>query len=165
MKTELKIAKTNEKAILPRKRYEDAGLDIFPCLDKPFVTIPAGATVAIPTGIAIACTPDFCIVANERSSLGKMGLALRAGVCDSGYRGEYKILLTNTTSHAFVIDEAVKEVVISEKTGTVTLPAIKAIAQLLVLPVPELTINLMDYDRFKELPSERGTSWNGSTDK
>lgn len=165
MKTELKIAKINEKAILPRKRFEDAGLDIFPCLNKPFITIPAGATVTIPTGIAIACSPAFCVIAKERSSLGKLGLSLRAGVCDSGYRGEYKIMLTNTTTHAFVIDDNAKDVAISDKTGTVTLPSTKAIAQLLVLPVPELDIDVLDYEQFKKLHSERGTSWDGSTDE
>lgn len=66
--------------------------------------IPAGATVPIPTGIGVWLdNPDYGLFIYERSGLGAKGLARRAGVVDSDYQGEIKVLFTNHTNDTFVI--------------------------------------------------------------
>lgn len=66
--------------------------------------IPAGATVPVPTGIGIFLdSPDYALFIHERSGVGAKGIGRRAGLVDSDYQGEIKVLLTNHTADTFVI--------------------------------------------------------------
>ena len=55
----LYFAKLRPDAILPAKREEDAGYDIYICLDEDFLCLAPHETRALPAGIASACAPDY----------------------------------------------------------------------------------------------------------
>ena len=92
------VKKVRENAILPTYGSADAaGADLYACLDAP-VTIGAGETVFIPTGIAMEVPKGCAGLVYARSSLGaKRGLAPanKVGVIDSDYRGEIAVVLHN----------------------------------------------------------------------
>lgn len=95
MKANVKFAKVKPNAIIPSKRDEDMGFDIYACFDEDYVFILTGRTKLIPTGIASTCNPDYGFALRERGSTGSKGIALRCGVVDSGYHGEWFVCLTN----------------------------------------------------------------------
>ena len=84
---EVKFAKVHPNAIIPSKRDEDMGFDIYACFDEDYIMIGAHETVLVPTGIASSCNPDYGFLLFERGSTGSKGIARRCGVVDSGYRG------------------------------------------------------------------------------
>ena len=47
------FAKMKEGAVIPAKREEDAGYDLYACFDEDFFVIEAGKTRAIPTALAV----------------------------------------------------------------------------------------------------------------
>lgn len=74
-----------------------AGADLYACLDAP-VTIAAGQTAWIPTGLAMEIPSGFAGLVYARSGLAcKRGLAPanKVGVIDSDYRGELVVVLHN----------------------------------------------------------------------
>lgn len=97
MNTILKFAKVRPSAVIPTKRAEDAGYDLYANFEEPYIVISPHTTEQIPTGIAYACDKNFCLLLTERSSTGTLGIAQRSGVFDSGFRGEITVALTNTT--------------------------------------------------------------------
>ena len=94
----IRIKKLNENAILPTYgSAEAAGADLYACLDAD-VTIGAGETVFIPTGLAMEIPKGCAGLIYARSSLGsKRGLAPanKVGVIDSDYRGQVMVALHN----------------------------------------------------------------------
>mgnify|MGYP005766058193 CR=1 FL=1 len=94
----INIKKLNSNATLPTRGSEfAAGYDLYACLNES-VTIRAGETVKIPTGLAIEIPEGYAGLIYARSGLAtKKGLAPanKVGVCDSDYRGEYIIFLHN----------------------------------------------------------------------
>ena len=96
-----------------------AGADLTACLDAP-VTIEAGQTAFIPTGIALE-VPEGCAgLVYARSGMAcKQGLAPanKVGVIDSDYRGEIMVALHNHGSSPRTIEPG------------------QRIAQLLITPV------------------------------
>ena len=54
-----------------------------------------GATRAISTGLAFELPETHGALVEDRSGLALRGLTTLAGVIDSGYRGELKVILTN----------------------------------------------------------------------
>lgn len=81
---------------LPKfERAEDAGLDLYSAEDR---IISAHDTGLIPLGIATAFPRNYVILFRDRSSMAGLGLTVMGGVIDSGYRGEWKVMLYNTTS-------------------------------------------------------------------
>ena len=66
--------------------------------------IAPGATVAIPTGLALAFPAGFGGLLLDRSSLAMRGLHALAGVIDPGYRGELKVILTNLSAQTQVLE-------------------------------------------------------------
>lgn len=171
---ELYFAKIREDAILPTKKEEDAGYDIYANFEGDSLVIPAHTTIPVPSGVAIACSKDYYIQVEERGSTGKIGLKKSAGVMDSGYRGEYLILLTNINPYPIVIskvpkDQLGKTVVCGNKKyktkKCLIYPYEKAIAQLVVLPVPKMNEKVLSYEELKSIPSLRGSGKFGSSKK
>lgn len=175
MITTVKFAKTKPNAIIPTKRLEDAGYDVYPCFDEDYIIIKPHTTVIIPTGIASACDTDYCFVLHERSSTGTKGMAQRCGIIDSGYRGEWGVPITNTNDVPIVIckkesitdfnDFASILLFSYGEANYILYPYEKAICQALVLPVPEVEIEECTYEELKAIPSERGTGRLGSSGK
>ena len=79
MHTTVKFAKVSPTAIIPTKREEDAGYDIYANFDEDYMRINPHETKMIPTGIASACDTDYCFILKERGSTGTKGLAQRCG--------------------------------------------------------------------------------------
>ena len=91
------FSKVRDNAIIPTKRDEDAGYDVYACFDGDYIVIDIRDTVLIPTGIASALPKDKYIHIEERGSTGSIGMKKSAGIIDSGYRGEWFIAITNCT--------------------------------------------------------------------
>ena len=180
--TGIKFAKVHPNAIIPSKRDEDMGFDIYACFDEDYIIIKPQQTKLIPTGIASACNPEWGFVLRERGSTGSKGIALRAGVIDSGYRNEWFVGLTNTTNKWLVISKVdtkniianeIKEANTPQKKFDINMrmndaiiyPYSKAIAQALVIPVPKATVEEVAYEELKSIESERGLGALGSSNK
>jgi dUTP pyrophosphatase len=144
---DLKIIDPRMKDYLPAYATPgSAGLDLRACIDQPIV-IDAGATVLIPTGLAIHVgDPAYAAMILPRSGMGhKNGIVLGnlVGLIDSDYQGQLMVSTWNRGQHAF------------------TLNPMERLAQLIIVPVLQVGFNIVD--QFDE--SERGAGGFGSTGK
>jgi dUTP pyrophosphatase len=96
------VKKLRFDAIIPTRGSKDAaGLDLY-AVD--YITIPAGGRVLVPTGISISIPKNTYFRIAPRSGLAyKNGIDVLAGVIDSDYRGEIKVLLINLSKDVFSI--------------------------------------------------------------
>lgn len=96
----IKVKLLNENAKAPvRANPTDAGLDLF-ALDGGF--IPFGDQRTINTGIALSIPDGYVARILPRSGLAaKHGIQVMAGVVDSTYRGELKVVLFNSSDLIF----------------------------------------------------------------
>jgi dUTP pyrophosphatase len=151
MKTiDIKILDPRMKDQLPAYATQgSAGLDLRACIDQP-ITIEAGATVLIPTGLAIhVANPGYCAMILPRSGMGhKNGIVLGnlVGLIDSDYQGQLMVSTWNRGQQAF------------------TLNPMERLAQLIIVPVLQVAFNVVDeFDSEQE--SQRGAGGFGSTGK
>lgn len=170
MTANVKFAKVKPDAIIPSKRDEDMGFDIYACFEEDFMVINPHETKLIPTGIASTCDAEYGFVLRERGSTGSKGIALRCGVLDSGYRGEWFVGLSNTTSKVMFISKLSEHETYNKYYGDImpesfVYPYSKAIAQALVIPVPKTEVEEISYDELKAIESERGAGALGSSNK
>ena len=123
-----------------------AGLDLRACIDHA-IELKSGATELVPSGIAIHLTdPGLAAMVLPRSGLGhKHGIVLGnlVGLIDSDYQGQIFVSLWNRGGSAF------------------TLNPMERIAQLVVVPVLQVKLNVVD----DFAASERGAGGFGSTGK
>ena len=98
----LKVKKFNEKAILPSKRKEDAGYDLYGIFDEDPKFLYPGNIYLIPLGIGTQFPDNLVLYITERSGTGSKGISTRAGVVDSCYRGEIKTPLNNTSDKLII---------------------------------------------------------------
>lgn len=159
----LYFAKTRPDAIIPAKRPEDAGYDIYSCFDEDSITLNPGEIKLVPTGIASAFHSDYVLFIKERGSTGSIGLATRMGVVDSGFRGEIMIGLNNTGNVPLVITKEVSQVV--KEPHVIKYPYKKAIAQAVLCVVPRLQVEEVGYDELLKIASDRGVSLLGASGK
>ena len=142
----IQVKKLKENAQLPtRGSAYAAGYDLYACLDEA-ITIAAGETVKVGTGLSIAVPEGYFGAIFARSGLAaKEGLrpANCVGVADSDYRGEYIVALHNDSA--------------SHRTVT---PG-ERIAQLVIMPF--LSVCFEEVDNLEE--TERGEGGFGSTGK
>lgn len=168
MHTTVKFAKVRPTAIIPTKREEDAGYDIYANFTEDYIMISPHETVMIPTGIACACDIDYCFILKERSSTGTKGIAQRCGVIDSGYRGEILVPITNTTNRNICIVKKNSRMAYANgatESYMQIYPYEKAIAQLLLVPVPTADVEEYTYEELKAISSKRGVGRLGSSEK
>jgi dUTP pyrophosphatase len=143
MTIELPVRRLRDDAVLPGPAYDgDAGFDLAAC-DR--VELRPGERAAVGTGLAVAIPEGFAGFVQPRSGLAsRHGLSIvnTPGLVDSGYRGELRVLLLNTDrDRPFTVERGMR------------------IAQLVVLPVPEVT--LVEVDQLPE--SARGVRGFGSS--
>jgi dUTP pyrophosphatase len=140
---ELPIQRLLADAVVPQRAYAgDAGLDLASC---ERVELGPGERSLVGTGLAVAIPEGYAGFVQPRSGLAaRHGLTVvnSPGLVDSGYRGELRVVLLNTDrTEPFVVEPGMR------------------IAQLVVLPIPELELVEVD-----ELPSsERGVRGFGSS--
>ncbi len=163
----LYFAKVKVDAIIPSNRDEDAGYDLYPCFEEGFMQIEPMHTKLVPLGIASAFDSNYVMLLKERGSTGSIGLAQRAGVIDSGYRGEYLAPITNLNEKPLRI---VKKDVLSqmeeeEKKQFVLYPYEKAIAQGILLEIPKVEKEEIPYEQLKQIASLRQEGRLGSSGK
>lgn len=176
MTANVKFAKVRPDAKIPSKRVEDMGFDIYACFNEDYIVFEPHETKLIPTGIASSCSSDYGFLLKERGSTGSKGLALRCGVLDSGYRNEWFVGITNSTDEYMFITKLPSKETILDYFGDnfgnelndhdfVCYPYTKAIAQALIIPVPEVKVEELTYEELQEIPSERGLGALGSSGK
>ena len=140
---ELAVQRLRAEAVLPTRAYSgDAGLDLVAC---ERCELGPGERAIVPTGVAVAVPEGYAGFVQPRSGLARrhgISIVNTPGLIDSGYRGELQVTLLNTDrEQAFTVEPGMR------------------IAQLVVLPVPE--VELVEVD---ELPaSERGAAGFGSS--
>ncbi|MDX6508344.1 MAG: dUTP pyrophosphatase [Gaiellaceae bacterium] len=140
---ELAIQKVRPDAVVPSRAYAgDAGLDLT-AIER--VELGPGERAVVPTGLAVAIPDGHAGFVQPRSGLAsRHGITIvnSPGLVDSGYRGELMVVLQNTDrTQPFVVEAGMR------------------IAQLVVLPIPE--VELVEVD---ELPAtERGGRGFGSS--
>jgi dUTP pyrophosphatase len=140
---ELPIQRLRDEAVVPERAYAgDAGLDLAACEQ---IELAPGERAVVGTGLAVAIPDGYAGFVQPRSGLAdRHGVSIvnSPGLIDSGYRGEVKVILLNTDRSArFVVEPGMR------------------IAQLVVLPVPEIAVVERD-----ELPAtERGGRGHGSS--
>lgn len=101
-----KVKKLSPNATLPTKSNPaDAGIDIF---TNESYTLQPGERHMFTTGIAVEFPEGFVALLWDRSGLGSKGIHRLAGVIDAGYRGEWKVVLLNTTNEPFEIKKGDK---------------------------------------------------------
>jgi dUTP pyrophosphatase len=140
---QLPVTKFKEGAQLPSRALEgDAGLDLYSC---EVAHIGPGERWGVGTGVGVEIPEGHAGLVLPRSGLARdHGIALvnAPGLIDSGYRGEIRVVLLNTDlRETFVVEPGMR------------------IAQLVVLPVPEL--ELVETEELPE--SERGVRGFGSS--
>ncbi|MDR3324029.1 MAG: dUTP diphosphatase [Zoogloeaceae bacterium] len=121
-----------------------AGLDLRACL-RDALTLAPGDTALVPSGLAIhLADPGLAALVLPRSGLGhKHGIVLGnlVGLIDSDYQGEIMISVWNRGQTTF------------------TLQPLERLAQLVVVPVAQVALNVVE----EFPPSERGEGGFGST--
>lgn len=92
----IKVKKLTPAAQLPRYAhngpYGDLAADLY--ASEP-ATLTPGATLAVPTGLALEFPSTHGALVEDRSGLALRGLTTLAGVIDPGYRGEVRVVITN----------------------------------------------------------------------
>jgi dUTP pyrophosphatase len=137
------VKRLRADAVVPARAYDgDAGLDLAAC---ERVELAPGERALVPTGLAVAIPTGYAGFVQPRSGLAAshgISIVNTPGLVDSGYRGELLVNLVNTDRReAFVVEPGMR------------------IAQLVVLPIPEVELAEVD-----ELPgSERGVRGFGSS--
>ena len=144
---DVRILDPRLKANLPQYATAgSAGLDLRACIDD-IIVIKPGETTLVPGGIAIhIADPGMAAVILPRSGLGhKHGIVLGnlVGLIDSDYQGQIFVSVWNRGNEAF------------------ELKPLERIAQLVVVPVVQVSLNVVD--AFDE--SQRGVGGFGSTGK
>ena len=103
---EILVKKFDKHIKLPAyKTSGSSGMDIVAHI-KNKITVGAGKTAIIPTGIAVAISKNYELQIRPRSGLAaKKGISVlnTPGTVDSDYRGEIKIIIINLSKKSFVV--------------------------------------------------------------
>jgi len=138
---ELKVKKIHKDSKLPLYQHQgDAGLDVFSCVD---CVLEAGETKPVSTGVKVAIPEGYVGLLWDKSGISLKGVHRLAGVIDSSYRGEVKVVMVNLGNEPFVIEKGMK------------------IAQLLIQKVTEVKVT--ESEELDE--TSRGDNGFGSTGK
>ena len=148
------------------KREEDAGYDVYALFEKDetFKIINPHETVIFRTGVKTSFPSDYYIKLEERTSTGTLGLSQRAGVIDSGYRGEWMIPITNMNNIPVIVSRLPKEK-IDYDGEFIYYSYNRALAQAVIHKAEHKDFIIVNDKTINSIPSERGTGKLGSSGK
>ena len=137
----IKAQKLDQSAILPHHNLAgDAGLDLYSIEN---VVVRSNERVLVRTGLAFELPAGYVALIWDKSGIAlKNGIKTMGGVIEHTYRGEYKIILFNTSSEDFIIKKGDK------------------IAQMLIQPI--MTVEIEESEQLSE--SVRGAHGFGSAE-
>lgn len=137
---EIKLKRLNKSIVLPKYAHEgDAGFDLRSAED---VLIKSGEKTIIPTALSIAVPKGYVGLIWDRSGLAaRNSLHCLAGVLDSHYRGEIKVVMINLGNEDFQIEKGMR------------------IAQMLIQPVVQ--VELKEVDELNETTRGKGFGSSG----
>ena len=103
----IKFVKLQKNAILPTYSHnDDAGFDLHSMIST---VIKRGEYKPIPTGLSSEIPPGWFISFRDKSGLAlKAGISVLGGVIDSGYRGEWIVILINLGNKSFKVEKGAK---------------------------------------------------------
>lgn len=134
-----KLQALNIDFIAPRAG--DAGYDLYSIGEY---VVASQQRILVETGLHVEIPSDYVGLVKDRSSVASAGLHTMAGVIDSSYRGEVKILLLNVGHEDYTITVGQK------------------IAQLVIVPVYVDAVEVLDsLEALSD--TERGVGGFGST--
>lgn len=163
MTNEVLFAKLQNDVIIPSKREEDGAFDLYSYFNEEELIIRPHQTMLIPTKLITAFSSDYVMRLCERGSNGVLGIGQRAGVVDSGFRGEIFVPITNHNDKRLIISKKVDKVV--NNINEIIYPYSKAICQALMIEVPKLKIREVSAEFIRGISSERGEGSLGSSNK
>ena len=138
---EFRVKRIDAEAKLPVYGHPgDAGLDLFSLKEH---ILAAGEVKAVGTGIQVAVPRGHVGLVWDKSGISLNAVHRLAGVIDSGYRGEVRVVLANLGQEPFIIEKGMK------------------IAQVLIQEVASVTV-IEDEDLDE---TSRGSGGFGSTGK
>jgi dUTP pyrophosphatase len=150
----LKCLKLREDAKLPAKAhtgvFEDAAYDLYLPEKAESLKISPESHQLVDSGLKIIVPDGYWVKFHDRSGLAaKKGITVMGGVIDSGYTGEWKVILHNNSHYTQFIDPG------------------QAMAQFTLEKINTADIILIDQEEFdvEDQKRQRGTSGFGSSDK
>lgn len=160
-------AKVKPNARIPQKRDEDAGYDLYPCFEEDYLEFKPFETKIVPLGVASAFDQDYVLFLKERGSTGVKGMSVRAGVMDSGYRGEYMAPITNLNDRPLLIikKEAAEKLEKEVRENAILYPYEKACAQGVLLQMPPVQAQEISLEELLSIRSDRMDGRLGSSGK
>lgn len=97
----IKVKRLHPAAKLPTRSYNSAGYDLY--ASETTECLP-GRVTPVPTGIATEIPPSYVGLVWDRSGMGKKGLTVFGGVIDEDYRGEWFVMLYNSTDQTYTVN-------------------------------------------------------------
>ena len=99
MSLNLKVIKMNGFVNFKNREDGNAGFDLYATEEG---SIAPNERMMVPVGICTSFSPEYYMRVAPRSGLAvKSGVDVLAGVIDSSYRGEWKVILHNTSKVHF----------------------------------------------------------------
>lgn len=139
MKILIKVKKINPDATIPKYAHPgDAGMDLFSCEDY---TLKLGERKLFGIGLQIELPEGYVSLIWDKGGVANKGIKIMGGVIEHTYRGEYSVILLNTSDKDYEIKKGDK------------------IAQLLIQPI--VTAEIVEVEELNK--TSRGEGGFGST--
>lgn len=175
-------AKAHKDTIIPTKRDEDAGYDIYTRFDEDYILIKPHETKMIPTDLHCAFPSGYAMILKERGSTGTKGIGGRCGVIEGSFRGSIFVPITNHNGYAIAIIKSefadnnhitvgkLNEHLCMNCDETIYSPVYaypyeKAICQAIMIDLAKLKPQEIPLDELLAIDSERGQGMLGSSGK
>lgn len=110
-KLNLNVKKLSNFVDFRQREYGNAGFDLYACEEG--LVMPNQRKI-VPVGISTSFERDYYMRVAPRSGLAaKSGIDVLAGVIDSSYRGEWMVILYNTTTvpYAYKVGDRIAQAI------------------------------------------------------
>lgn len=100
----VRVQRLHEQAKLPKYSHTgnagDLAADLFAVEDAE---VQPGKVISVGTGLALELPAEYGAVIEDRSGTALKGLSTLAGIIDTGYRGEIRVVFTNVGAEPYQI--------------------------------------------------------------